>query len=163
MNGVYLLLGSNIGDRLSNLKKAQTLLQECDLKVLNESSIYETEPWGKSEQSWFLNVVVQIETILTPQRLLEVCLGVEQTMDRIRGEKWDARIIDIDILYYNHEVINSAMLKVPHPEIPNRRFTLVPLSELCPNQPHPILGQTQVELLVKCEDELDCKLTEFQL
>lgn len=163
MNGIYLLLGSNIGDRLQNLKLAQRLLNESGIKTLNESSIYETEPWGKTDQSWFLNTVLQVETSLLPRELLSKCLEAEEQLGRKRKEKWGSRIIDIDILYYNDQELESSDLTIPHPAIQDRKFTLVPMCELRPNLTHPKLHQTQSELLLACTDQLDCRLTEFQL
>ncbi len=163
MNGIYLLLGSNLGDRLNNLRTASNFLQNENIKILNESSIYETEPWGPSDQPWFLNIVIQVETLLDENSLLNFCLEVEQKMGRERKEKWGARLIDIDILYYNDQILESEKLTLPHPGIETRRFTLMPLCEIAPNETHPISSQSQVMLLSKCEDALDCRLTEFQL
>ena len=163
MNGIYLLLGSNLGNRLSNLKSATGLLSKGGSKTLNESSVYETEPWGKSDQEWFLNVVLQIETTLDPHQLLGRCLDVEKQMGRIRDDKWGERLIDIDILYFNDISMKAGDLILPHPSIEERRFTLIPLCELIPEELHPVLKQSQLELLSKCEDELDYRITEFQL
>ncbi len=163
MDGIYLLLGSNVSDRLVNLRKADALLRATNLNILENSSVYETEPWGKHDQSWFLNVILQIETPLTPIELLEQCLGTEAEMGRKRVGKWGARLIDIDILYYHHKVIQQEKLIIPHPGIPDRMFTLIPLCELCPDEIHPVLNQTQAELLLACGDPLNCALTEHQL
>ena len=163
MNGIYVLLGSNLGDRLAQLREASRQLQQEGIKVLNESSIYETAPWGKENQDWFLNVVLQLETSLSSNDLLGRCLSIEEKMGRKRTEKWSQRIIDIDILYYKDEVVNSEGLILPHPGIPDRRFTLIPLDELAPEEIHPVLRQTQKELLANCTDQLACKLTEFYL
>jgi len=163
MNGIYLLLGSNLGDRLANLKTASKSLQTNAIKILNESSVYETEPWGTAEQPWFLNVVLHVETFLQEDALLETCLATEKEMGRIRDKKWGERLIDIDILYYNDRVIKTKHLQLPHPEISNRRFTLSPMCELAPNQLHPTTKLTQAEMLTKCEDGLDCRITELQL
>ncbi len=163
MNGIYLLLGSNIGDRLDYLRTAEKLIQEADIKVLDESSIYETEPWGEKDQSWFLNIVLQVETTIPPKELLKKCLSIEQTMGRERKGKWKERTIDIDILYYNDLILNDPELVLPHPAIQDRRFTLIPLDELCPREIHPLLNETQQELLAKCQDQLDCRLTELRL
>ena len=163
MNGIYVLLGSNLGDRLAQLREASRQLQQEGIKVLNESSIYETAPWGKENQDWFLNVVLQLETSLSSNDLLGRCLSIEEKMGRKRTEKWSQRIIDIDILYYKDEVSDSEDLILPHPGIPDRRFTLIPLDELAPEEIHPVLRQTQKELLANCTDQLACKLTEFYL
>ncbi|MEO1256451.1 MAG: 2-amino-4-hydroxy-6-hydroxymethyldihydropteridine diphosphokinase, partial [Bacteroidota bacterium] len=105
MNGIYLLLGSNIGNRLEYLIETEKLLIQKKIKVIDESSVYETEPWGNENQDWFLNIVLQIETSLTAKQLLKVALEVEKEIGRIREEKWGARCIDVDILYYNEEII----------------------------------------------------------
>ncbi|MEP5614205.1 MAG: 2-amino-4-hydroxy-6-hydroxymethyldihydropteridine diphosphokinase [Cyclobacteriaceae bacterium] len=163
MNGIYLLLGSNLGDRLGNLRTASKFLQTNSIRILNESSVYETEPWGTAEQPWFLNVVLQVETSLSEGELLESCLATEKKMGRVRGKKWGERLIDIDILYYHNSTMEAENLQLPHPEIPNRRFTLIPMCELAPNQLHPTSKLTQAEMLTKCADELDCRITELQL
>ena len=163
MNGIYLLLGSNMGDRLVNLKTAIADLRAQGVRVLDESSVYETEPWGKPDQSWFLNVVVHVGTALSPSQLLSACMKTEANMGRIRSEKWGERLIDIDILYYFDKVIDGEQLSVPHPGIPARKFTLIPLCELCAGEEHPMLGQTQAELLSSCNDDLNCNLTDYQL
>ncbi|MEQ9405749.1 MAG: 2-amino-4-hydroxy-6-hydroxymethyldihydropteridine diphosphokinase [Cyclobacteriaceae bacterium] len=163
MNGIYLLLGSNLGDRLNHLRTAQKLLAENGIRTLNESSVYETEPWGKHDQSWFLNVVLQVETLLSPEDLLKQNLTIEMGMGRKREEKWGTRLIDIDILYYDDQTISSESLTVPHPAIQDRRFTLIPMVELRPGAKHPVSQLTQSELLAECVDQLVCKLTELRL
>lgn len=163
MNGIYLLLGSNLGDRLDNLRTATKLLQQEQIKVLNESSIYETEPWGPKDQPWFLNIILQIESTFSPEELLAICLETEKYMGRIREEKWGPRLIDIDILYFNDTALETGDLQIPHPGIPDRKFTLIPMCELSPDEIHPINKQTQLEMLSKCTDELDCRQTEFHL
>lgn len=163
MNGIYLLLGSNMGNRLEYLKEAEQQLIAEGIQVIDESSIYETEPWGKENQDWFLNVVLQVETSKDPSLLLDAILKVEKSLGRIRKEKWGERCIDIDILYYHDNVVDNKNLTIPHPGIPDRRFTLVPLAEMCPLELHPILSKTQMELMADCNDELDCRLTDYKL
>lgn len=163
MNGIYLLLGSNLGDRLTNIKRAIELMDAHGIRVLNSSSIYETAPWGEANQGWFLNCVIQIEAPYTETQLLNKCLQIEEEMGRVREKKWGERIIDIDILYFNDVILDTETLKLPHPGIPDRRFTLLPLAELCPSELHPLLHQTQTQLLANCADTLDCRLTELQL
>lgn len=163
MNGIYLLLGSNIGNRLEYLREAEKKLIQRGIKVIDESSIYETAPWGPKDQGWFLNIVIQIETSLPAQQLLDTALNVEEEIGRLRKEKWGARSIDIDVLYYHEEVVASEELTIPHRGIPERRFTLIPLVELCPLEIHPVLKKNQMELLANCTDELECKLTEYKL
>jgi len=163
MNGVFLLLGSNLGHRLNNLRDAEQLLIQERIQIIDESSIYETEPWGKEHQPWFLNVVLQVETSLSPTELLKCILQIEELMGRVRKEKWGERLIDIDILYYHSQVISTESLQVPHPGIPERKFTLLPLVEMCPLDSHPTSGKTQSEMLAACTDPLDCVITDYKL
>lgn len=163
MNGIYLLLGSNMGNRLEYLKEAEQQLIRQGIQVMDESSIYETEPWGKENQDWFLNVILQVECSQGPLELLETILSVEKSLGRIRKEKWGERCIDIDILYYHDEILETDQITVPHPGIPDRKFALIPLSEMCPLETHPTLNQNQMELLAACTDELDCRLTDYKL
>lgn len=163
MNGIYLLLGSNMGNRMEYLREAEAQLISKGIQVIDESSIYETEPWGKKDQSWFLNIVLQIETQETPETLLTSILEIEKNLGRIREEKWGERCIDIDILYYHEQILESEHLQIPHPGIPKRRFTLIPLAEMCPLELHPSLNKSQMELLAECTDQLDCKLTDYKL
>ncbi len=153
----FLLLGSNLGDRAEILLKAQKEISLSVGTVVNESSIYETGAWGIEDQPAFLNQVVVVKTKLNPHQLLTVINNIEQELGRIRHQKWGERLIDIDILYYNNKVINTPNLIIPHPEIANRRFTLVPLVEIAPDFMHPVLGRNQKELLSSCEDELEVK------
>lgn len=163
MNGIYLLLGSNIEDRMKALNTAVSKLQALGIQVMDHSAVYETAPWGNLDQNWFLNVGLKVETPLTPHDLLLACQKVEKQMGRERKVKWGPRIIDIDILYYNNHIIDSGSLQIPHPGVPDRKFTLVLLNDLAPKEIHPILQLTQSELLEKCEDESECLLTQYQL
>lgn len=131
MNNVYLSLGTNIGDREHNLKYAVHMLQkDKDVKVCDVSSIYETAPVGYTEQASFLNIAVLIETSYSPSEILELCQSVENKLGRIREFRWGPRIIDLDILLYNQENIESENLIVPHPRMFERAFVLVPLMEI---------------------------------
>jgi len=163
MNGIYLSLGSNMGNRLNHLKEAVKLLEKNGIKTLEESTVYETEPWGNKDQGWFLNLIIEIETNLNPEKLLKKLLEIEQKMGRERNEKWGERIIDLDILYFNKNVHESIDLIVPHAGIPNRKFILIPMTELNPFGLHPILKKNQMELLASCEDALACNPTDFKL
>ncbi len=158
MKGIYLLLGTNLGDREKNLLTAINLMLERRIAVKAISSVYETAAWGIEEQPGFLNQVLEVATDLSPEALLKTLLAIELEMGRVRIQKWGERLIDIDILYYRDEVIDIPELKVPHLEIPNRRFTLVPLVELAAGEVHPVLGKTQEELLAVCPDTLEVKL-----
>lgn len=163
MNGIFLLLGSNLNNRLNNLRKAENLLLKHGIQILEESSIYETAPWGNEDQNWFLNLILQVDTSFDPHDLLKCILSIETEIGRTRKEKWGERIIDIDILYYHDRVIQEQKLTIPHPEIPKRKFTLVPLVEMQPLEKHPTLQKTQTELLAACVDRLDCNITDYRL
>ncbi len=149
----FLLTGSNVGNRLSNLKKAGEFLGS-ELKIFERSKIYESKAWGLKDQDDFLNQILKIQLEKDPSELLKITQGVEEKMGRSRKEKWGPRIIDIDILYLDQMIINESDLVVPHPEIQNRMFTLKPLAELAPDLTHPILKMNQKELLESCEDHV---------
>lgn len=151
-NDVFLLLGSNLGDKANLLKQAQQLLQERLGFLEKQSSIYETEPWGNTEQPTFWNQVLQLKTSLQAEEILKVTQNIELEMGRTPSEKWGSRLIDIDILYLEEEIVNLINLQIPHPQIPYRRFTLKPLVEISPNFIHPVLMKTQQELLELCDD-----------
>jgi len=155
MNTVYLLLGSNIGKSRAHLNNAALAIEHSVGKVLASSSFYKTAAWGLTDQPDFLNQILIAETKLTPQETLQTILKIEEDLGRIRTIKNAARIIDIDILFFNKEIINTKSLIVPHPEIPNRRFVLEPLAELSPNFFHPVLQKTIAQLLTECTDELN--------
>ena len=152
---VFLLLGSNIGDRLSYLNQAIEFIASKIGDVDRRSSVYETEAWGNTEQQSFYNQVLSISTSLNPFELIESVLAIETEIGRVREEKWGSRIIDIDILYYNNQIIDSKDLIIPHPYIAQRRFTIMPLCEIAPDFKHPKLGSSQKELLLACEDKLE--------
>ncbi|GGH14070.1 2-amino-4-hydroxy-6-hydroxymethyldihydropteridine diphosphokinase [Sphingobacterium alkalisoli] len=154
MNVVFLLLGANLGSPLKQLELAQKLLVENVGVLQSESAVYESEAWGVEEQPKFLNKVISLLTRFDPHETLAICQNVEDTLGRVRKEKWGARIIDIDILYYNSEVLNEPFLKIPHPYLHLRKFTMVPLVEIAPQEVHPLLKHTNEELLRLCIDPL---------
>jgi len=158
MKGIFLLLGSNLGNREEGLHKAIETLKSDKIKVIEKSFIYETAAWGIRDQQAFLNQIVEIETSLTPPELLQLILNVELEIGRVRQRKWGERIIDIDILYYHNYVCEEKDLLIPHPGIPDRKFTLIPLVEMCPDQIHPVLKRSQTQLLESCKDELQVSL-----
>lgn len=155
MSQCHLLLGTNIGDKKRNLLQARELIIARIGKITKPSAIYQTSAWGKEDQDDFLNQVLAVETELSPERLLAMCLEIEKELGRVRYEHWGERLIDIDILYYADQVIASQRLTVPHPEIQNRKFTLVPLVEIAPDYIHPKMNQTNKDLLELCTDPLE--------
>lgn len=158
MNNVYLLTGGNLGDRLANLQNAFRLINEMAGTMVKKSGVYETAAWGVSNQPSFLNQVLFCITQLTAEQLLQTILLIEKQMGRERIEKMGPRIIDIDILFYNDDIIDSPDLKVPHPEIPNRRFVLEPLNEIASDYIHPVLKRSIADLLQACADPLEVKM-----
>lgn len=142
----FLGLGSNLGDRAGMLSAALRLLAGRDLRIVRTSCVYESPPWGKTDQPAFLNQVVEIETTLSPQGLLARCREVEERLGRVRRERWGPRTIDIDILLYGDRQIDTPDLVVPHAELRRRAFVLVPLAELAPALRLPT-GETVEDLL----------------
>lgn len=154
MNVAYLLTGGNTGDRLDYLKiAADAISGQCGL-IVNKSSIYQTEAWGKKEQNSFLNQALEVSTSFSPHKLLDCLLQIEQTMGRVRGEKYGPRIIDIDILLFNDDVVDARDLKIPHPELHNRRFALQCLTDIAPDKIHPVYKKTMKQILKECTDPL---------
>jgi 2-amino-4-hydroxy-6-hydroxymethyldihydropteridine diphosphokinase len=151
-NLIYLSLGSNLGDRAGNLERAIAALPEIGVRVLRRSSLYETEPVDFLEQPWFLNCVVQAETSLEPRQLLEDLQAIERNLGSKKLVPRGPRIIDLDILFYGTDVIHTEGMVIPHPRLAERRFVLVPLSELAPELCHPVLRKTAAELLAATQD-----------
>jgi 2-amino-4-hydroxy-6-hydroxymethyldihydropteridine diphosphokinase len=143
---VYLLLGSNLGNRKEVLEKAVELLSEKVGIIIKQSRDYETAPWGVTNQPDFLNLAIEIQTNFKPLEVLEQTQSVENQLGRIRKEKWGARLIDIDILFYGNEIIDKPNLKVPHPLMQERDFVLTPMAEIAPDFVHPVLGKTVLVL-----------------
>ena len=154
MKRVFLLLGSNQGDRKAALDTACDTLNESAGKIVRRSSIYRTSAWGNTDQPDFYNQAIEIATPLSPDDLLKTCLEAETRMGRKRLEKWGERLIDIDILFYDNVVLSHETLQVPHPHIPFRRFTLAPLAEIAPDFVHPSLDKSITQLLDECQDPL---------
>ncbi len=159
----YIGLGTNLGDRATNLRRAIELIDELPgTRITRHSSVYESEPHGRA-RNWFINSVIEIHTELDPLELLKALQKIETAMGRKKPAKGDgggkkavdrsvSRIIDLDILLYGNQIVDARKLKVPHPELPNRKFVLLPLSELAPAYLHPVSGVTISELTVACKD-----------
>ena len=152
MNNVYLLIGGNMGERMANLAAARNRINIDCGRITASSSIYETEAWGYKEQPAFLNQALAIETSLEAEKLMEEILKIEMALGRKREIPLGPRIIDIDIVYYNDEIINTSSLTVPHPSMAQRKFVLMPLTEIAPDYMHPILLKTNEVLLKESGD-----------
>jgi 2-amino-4-hydroxy-6-hydroxymethyldihydropteridine diphosphokinase len=152
---IFILLGSNLNDRLGNLTEARLQISRLAGQIITTSSIYKTAAWGNTQQPDFYNQVIELHPSLTPEQLLATILTIESAMGRIRDKKWGARTIDIDILFSGSLIVHQEHLTIPHPQIPNRRFTLVPLHEIAPEFLHPVLNKTIHELLNDCPDKLE--------
>jgi 2-amino-4-hydroxy-6-hydroxymethyldihydropteridine diphosphokinase len=153
MNTAYISLGSNRGKRKENLERSIAQLNEKAGEVALCSSLYETEPWKMDNANSFLNQVVELKTTLPAEKLMEILLGIEAFLGRVRREgKYTPRTIDLDILFYNNEVISTEKVKVPHPLLHERKFVLEPLMEIAPDLIHPILKKNSSQLLKECKD-----------
>jgi 2-amino-4-hydroxy-6-hydroxymethyldihydropteridine diphosphokinase len=153
MHKSHLLLGSNLGESRRHLRNALGRLAAFG-QIRMESLVYRSAAWGNISQPDFLNMTIELQTELSPQVLLKEILHIETSMGRKRTEKWGPRLIDIDILLYDDDVINSDSLVIPHPEMHNRRFTLVPLAEIAPDAQHPAMKKSIKQLLLECPDNL---------
>ena len=157
MTGIYLSLGSNIGERAQNIARAIALLPAHGVRVVRKSSSYETEPVEFLAQGWFLNCVVEVETDLAPGELMRALLTIERAMGRERVAPKGPRIIDMDILLYGSRVVREADLEIPHLRMAERRFVLVPLAEIAPRVVHPVLKKTIPELLAETSDRSEVR------
>ena len=158
MSRVFLSLGSNLGDKLSNIQQAVSCLSMCEhIKIVKTSSFYETEPWGNKNQEWFVNAALALDTDFSCEELLEFCQNIEVQLGRVRreNEKWAQRAIDIDILMYDDKIINKPNLSVPHPLIHLRAFVLVPMLEVKSDLVHPVFNKTISELYDELQNPED--------
>jgi 2-amino-4-hydroxy-6-hydroxymethyldihydropteridine diphosphokinase len=154
MNEVYLLIGGNMGDRETYLRRASQLIEKECGELVAISSVYETAAWGKEDQHAFLNQALQIQTKLSAPALLRTILLIEEKLGRKRDIKYGPRVIDIDIQFFNDEIIDLDGLKIPHPRMAQRRFVLAPLQEIAPGKLHPVFHKTISQLLADCPDLL---------
>lgn len=153
---VFILLGSNLGNRQLLVNQACKMIEERCGKIVARSRLYESEPWGFKSEHWFLNQVVEINTSLTPDELMDTLLAIEKELGRDRStphEGYVSRPMDLDILYWNDGLIaDNQHVIVPHPRLHLRRFTLLPLCDVAPDYVHPILKKTNRQLLDECDD-----------
>lgn len=157
MTQVFLLLGSNLGDREALLAQTIQLIEQRVGPLTAASAVYETQSWGKTDEPDYLNQVIMLYTNEVPEKLLDNLLNIEHEMGRERRERWGARVIDVDILFYGDEVINTPKLQIPHPRLHERRFTLEPLAEIAPGFIHPVLNKDVLQLLNELHDNLIVK------
>ncbi|HOZ81396.1 MAG TPA: 2-amino-4-hydroxy-6-hydroxymethyldihydropteridine diphosphokinase [Bacteroidia bacterium] len=160
-NTAIILAGSNLGNRLHNLTEAALFLQRLSTKKMASSSVYESAPWGNQNQPPFLNQAFSIYNAFTAHELLDVLLTFEKSQGRTRKHQWEPRSIDLDILFFNNEIICTPELTVPHKHLHERRFVLEPLAELISDFIHPVFKKSISELLVECKDDL--KVSKYPL
>ncbi|MDY7030679.1 MAG: 2-amino-4-hydroxy-6-hydroxymethyldihydropteridine diphosphokinase [Thermodesulfobacteriota bacterium] len=153
-NIAYVGVGSNLGDKIKHCNDAIEEIAKCkENTVIKRSSLYRTEPWGKEDQDWFINCAIKLETSLDVLVLLELLKNIELKFKSTKKEKWSPRIIDLDILFFNDEIIDKPGILVPHPFIQERRFVLVPLCEICSELIHPVFNKSVKDLLKKTSDD----------
>lgn len=157
LHKIYILLGSNLNTPAEQLKRARKMISSSLGKIKKSSSVYQTAAWGKTDQPDFLNQVIEVSTRLEADECMRTLLLIESEMGRIRTEKNAPRTIDLDILYFDNAVIESALLIVPHPALAQRRFVLIPLTEIAPDFLHPVYKISNARLLQQCTDTLDVK------
>ena len=156
---LYILLGGNLGDKQKVFSEVRARLNQQVGTITNQSVLYETEPWGFESDDIFWNQVLEISTELSPEKVLKQTQQIEHEMGRIRkANQYDSRIIDIDILFYGDQIIQTENLVVPHPRIQERKFALVPLSEIASELIHPVLQKNISQLLEECTDSLKVEI-----
>lgn len=160
-NNIYLSIGTNLGDKKQNLKRALLALKKNNIHINKVSSIYKTEPVGVKDQPEFFNIAVDISTEMSPDELLAAVLRIEDEMGRVRTQKWGPRLIDIDILLFNGLVVNKKNLIIPHPYLTGRNFVLIPLIEINKNVRHPVSNELLEKFIPENKDQVE--ITSFSL
>jgi 2-amino-4-hydroxy-6-hydroxymethyldihydropteridine diphosphokinase len=158
----HLLTGSNIGDRLSYLQQANRLIHQRIGPIAKLSSFYETAAWGKVSQPDYINQALEVVTVLSPEAVMSTILSIETEIGRTRWSKWEARVIDIDILFYENRIIKTEHLIIPHPLLHKRNFALVPMLEIAARKKHPIFKKSIEELYEESSDPLDVIMLEAE-
>lgn len=152
---VYLLLGSNLGDRNTLINDALREIEQHIGPISQKSSLYETAAWGVEDQPVFLNIAIGVKTSLSPLEVLEKALEIESELGRVRLQKWGSRLIDIDVIFYGDRIVDMGeKLQIPHPQMQYRKFVLEPLAEIAPKYIHPALKLTVSEILERLSDNL---------
>lgn len=159
MHSVFLLTGSNLGNRNEQLSNAILELEAHVGTIVHSSSVFETEAWGKEGLPPHLNQAILIKTSLEPLALLQSIHTIEERLGRVRQEKWGVRVIDIDIIYFDDQIIDLPQLIVPHPLLQERNFVLAPLCQIAPDFLHPVFLKTNMELLQQSQDNMKVKIT----
>jgi 2-amino-4-hydroxy-6-hydroxymethyldihydropteridine diphosphokinase len=150
---LVLSLGSNLGNRYAYLQQAIIAINETFDTVSHVAQFYETPPWGDTNQSRFINTALLLETALSPQKCIALLQEIERTLGRIKTHKWGPRSIDIDILFYENEVLLQEDMIIPHPHLQNRAFVLAPLCDLIPAYRHPVLAKDMTDLLANLDND----------
>jgi 2-amino-4-hydroxy-6-hydroxymethyldihydropteridine diphosphokinase len=165
MNVTYLCLGGNIGDRKKAIYLALLQISQQIGEITLQSKIYETEAWGVKNQQAYLNQCIEVKTLLNSTELIHKLLHIEKELGRERteSETYEPRTIDIDILFYNNDMIDTPLLTVPHPRLHLRKFVLIPLNEICSTYLHPVFNKTTFSLLSLCEDQSKVKLFNLEI
>jgi len=158
---VAISMGSNLGNRLSSLRKAVLLIKNEVANIIKTSDVFETPPFGITNQPRFLNACILIETDMPPLNLLEKLKKIEEQMGRIQRFKWGPREIDLDIVFYDEEVVNEPTLKIPHPHMHERPFVLIPLNQISPKWIHPTLKKTVEQMTSESQDSGILRITEL--
>lgn len=154
----YLSLGGNLGNTIEIFQNSMEILTKKVGKITQISSLYQTAAWGPIPQNDFINQVIEVETKLSAQELMDILLEIELQQGRVRQERWGPRTLDLDIIFFGEQLISTENLEIPHPRMEDRKFVLIPMVEINPNLIHPISRKSIRQILLECKDECDCKI-----